>query len=336
MSLSSSISLCNVQSKLQCLYHTIVVEEKSKKRPNQPFKVIASDELLEDAKDTLNEAMATEKLDGTSCYINEFQGRPWMWPRRDRRPTKVAEKRFRKFQEESRKVAKRDEFRWNVSQDFKEVPPNWIPAEGMKQDDDGNLIPDVSGHISGWMPIDPSGRLHCWHLTALDLHQSYALVLRSCAEDSLEITAQPLSDLLGRTMELIGTHVNANPYKLGTKNHPIHLLVEHGVIPLPATVSHDLTELKTWFKTPQGQVEGIVWHCRDGIMFKLHRHHVNLLWPVPQPRLSQLPVVVSVVDVANDWEETSNFKLLASLGRVTCRSLTDITTMIESTQSLDK
>jgi len=287
--------LCSVRDKISCVFETTVVHESSsKKRPEQSFQVVAAaDRLRPDAAFLFNaqsSARPTEKLDGTCTAVRQWNGRPWLWARHDRKPSKAAEKRFRAATSGRRCTSAggdEDAFVWNVETDFKDVPPGWTAA--------GSGLPDVAGHIPGWVPIDPKSRMHCWHLSAVDLEDpEVALVLQPQTNSSgLEITLRPLADLDGCTMELIGTNVNASPYRIGSRQHPIHFLVRHGIMP----ITDDLCtpeSLMDWFDTPAGAVEGIVWHCADGTLFKLHRHHVSLKWPIERPRLITLPVVVNL------------------------------------------
>ena len=64
-----------VQQKLPCVFVTGVQNTPSNKRANQPFKVVATDQLHPevDVQD-LAAASATEKVDGTCCLIAQYQG----------------------------------------------------------------------------------------------------------------------------------------------------------------------------------------------------------------------------------------------------------------------
>lgn len=59
---------------------------------------------------------------------------------------------------------------------------------------------------------------------------------------------------------------------LGNKKEPFHVLVRHGEIPVKSFPplengwNHEL--LREWFLTDE-QMEGVVWHCADGKMFKV-------------------------------------------------------------------
>ena len=290
-----TVGLCSVRDKISCVFETSVVHDtSSKKRPDQHFQVVAAtDRLRPDAAFLFtgqSSARPTEKLDGTCTSVRQWNGRPWLWARHDRKPTKAAEKRHRGATSVRRCTSAggdEDAFVWNVETDFKDVPPGWTAA--------GSGLPDAGGHIPGWVPIDPKSQTHCWHLTAVDLEDpGVALVLQpqnNCS--GLEITLRQLSELESCTLELIGTNINANPYHLGSRQHPIHFLVRHGILQINDYL-HTPESLMEWFDTAAGAVEGIVWHCVDERMFKLHRHHLGIKWPIERPRLIMLPVVVNL------------------------------------------
>ncbi|KAK5901740.1 hypothetical protein CesoFtcFv8_007069 [Champsocephalus esox] len=83
-----------------------------------------------------------------------------------------------------------------------------------------------------------------------------------------------------RTLELIGTNVNGNPYGLGSKKQPLHLLVSHGSFGVRNPPPVDFHQISSWLREgPGGRVEGLVWHCSDGTLIKVHRHHLGLRWP---------------------------------------------------------
>lgn len=64
-----------VQQKLPCLLEISVSEGNSKKRPDQSFRVEATDALCDEAsKHDLDQAWVSEKVDGTCCHVNDFQG----------------------------------------------------------------------------------------------------------------------------------------------------------------------------------------------------------------------------------------------------------------------
>ncbi|KAH3884135.1 hypothetical protein DPMN_008107 [Dreissena polymorpha] len=303
-----------VQQKISCVFETAVIDEVSKKRDNQSYRVQATSKIKQKAIDNeVNSAQATEKLDGT-CQ-------PWLWARFDKKPNKSAERRFKKFQTLKQKNSTDQTFAWDLDKDFKETPEHWIPASGVEQED-GRPVPDDIGHTPGWVPVYPASRQHCWHLSAVDLKAGLAVVLREENEFTLCIECVHLSSLLGRTAELIGTNINGNPYGIGNKKFPVHLLVVHGTIQVldPPQLTNEA--VKSWFETA-GQVEGIVWHCANGALFKVHRNHVGLDWPVPKPVLSTRPIRIAIE--TNDLKsDTCLLETLAKLDGQTFASLLDL------------
>ncbi|CAK8683138.1 RNA ligase 1-like [Clavelina lepadiformis] len=280
---------CIVQSKINCIFETAVESVSSQKRPQQNYRVVASNKIsVEALQSEISSATATEKLDGTCCYVKEFQGKPALWARLDRKATKAANKRFQKHTRLHREWEKNDKqgcepkYTWTYPDDMKEVPDCWIAADGVARDKShGGITPDKNGHVPGWVPVVTDKRQYCWHNTTVDEENSLALILREAGE-CLELTVQQMDDFLGKTLELIGTCVNGNPYGLGSKDNPFHFLVEHGSILVRECPPIDYHGLKRWFEdgnSASRDIEGIVWHCSDGNMFKIHRHHLGLQWP---------------------------------------------------------
>lgn len=297
---------CSVKGKIKCVYQSKVIAVKSGKRNDQMFKVVASEELSNNFLNHLKEDQlhASEKFDGTCCFIENFNGRPWLWGRHDIKPNKQADKRFKAHQhlKNEHELTNGDEkytdFVWDRDNDFKEFPEDWISASGVQLE---NVMPDDIGHIVGWVPVDPSMRQHLWHLSAVNLNDGVGLFLKNSPADNNHIIIQleKLENYCGKTFELIGTHVNGNPYKLGCKKNPIHVLVQHGEFRLDTFPCFEtgLTHaiLKSWFDEQiNGHLEGIVWHSSGGKMFKLHRHHLDLKWPVDDLRIFSFPVKIDM------------------------------------------
>ncbi|XP_069574747.1 RNA ligase 1 isoform X1 [Brachyistius frenatus] len=275
--------LGSVQQKMACVFVTDVKEEASRKRDSQQFQVVATDNVNPVAREAdVDGALATEKLDGTCCYVTVHQGQPVLWARLDRKPNKQAEKRFRKYQQAHRSCKG---FSWNVEEDFKTVPETWIPAHRV-QHHRGLPVPDEHGHIPGWVPVEADNKQYCWHSSVVDYEVGSALVLRPGSSDDdddvLEVAAVPLADLQEQTLELIGTNVNGNPYGLGSKKQPVHCLVSHGSVRIRTPPPVDLQQLCSWFQeSPAGRVEGIVWHCNDGTLVKAALFAVSAGSPAP-------------------------------------------------------
>ncbi|KAM8974044.1 RNA ligase 1 [Pelodytes ibericus] len=280
-----------VQKKIPCVFITQVKNAPSSKREHQTFNVVATETLnpLALAADVQN-AVPTEKVDGTCCYVTKHRGIPYLWARLDKKPTKLAEKRFKKHT----KGILRD-FEWNVDEDFKPVPEYWIPAKEVKHCN-GKPYPDENGHIPGWVPVENGNKQYCWHSSVVNYEAGVGVVLKPCSEEtgSLEICLVQLSDLLEQTLELIGTNINGNPYGIGNRKNPIHLLVPHGLFQIKDLPELSHKNLMSWFSCPDGEIEGIVWHCNNGSLIKIHRHHLGLCWPLPDTYLNSKPVSVHV------------------------------------------
>ncbi|XP_025737026.1 RNA ligase 1 isoform X2 [Callorhinus ursinus] len=286
--------LGSVQRKMPCVFVTEVKEEPSTKREHQPFKVLATETLSHKALDAdIYSALPTEKVDGTCCYITTYKGQPYLWARLDRKPNKLAEKKFKNYLQ-SKQNSK--EFFWNVEEDFKPVPECWIPAKEIEQLN-GNPMPDENGHIPGWVPVEKHNKQYCWHSSVVNYEFEVALILQQHPDDPglLEISAVPLSDLLEQTLELIGTNINGNPYGLGSKKYPLHLLIPHGAFQIRNLPTLKHNDLLSWFEgCREGKIEGIVWHCNDGCLIKVHRHHLGLCWPIPDTYMNSKPVIINM------------------------------------------
>ena len=311
--MSAQVELCRVQSKIPCIFESIVIqcsncESKSGKRPRQKFSVEASDTLKVDFVNRLQNCslLATEKVDGTSVLIKSFNNKPWLWARHDRKLTKTAEKHHKKLLE----CLQNGTFDENLKSmqpipfnedDFKEAPESWEPSISCVNPETSQLIPDTNGHIMGWVPVPTTSRQYCWHLDTVDLTNGLALMLQpddnkdSNGYTRLKISIESMEDMMEQTFELVGTNINGNPYNLGSKKKPIHFLVRHGVLKIKPPLDIGLGAFKDWFESNQdGSVEGIVWHCSDGSMYKLHRHHLKLNWPISNTKLCNTPVEVQI------------------------------------------
>ena len=95
----------------------------------------------------------------------------------------------------------------------------WVHFFFFLGEDPEKAIPDDIGHLVGWVPIDPSLRTHLWHLSVVDLKRGEGLFLKDKPKGKLQISIEKLENFLGKTFELIGTNVNANPY-----GKPFHIM----------------------------------------------------------------------------------------------------------------
>ncbi|XP_049550232.1 uncharacterized protein C12orf29 homolog isoform X5 [Orcinus orca] len=190
----------------------------------------------------------------SESLLSILWGQPYLWARLDRKPNKLAEKRFKNFLHSKQ-------------------------------------------NSKGWVPVEKNNKQYCWHSSVVNYEFEIALVLRHHSDNPglLEISAVPLSDLLEQTLELIGTNINGNPYGLGSKKHPLHLLIPHGAFQIRNLPTLKHNDLLSWFEgCREGKIEGIVWHCSDGCLIKVHRHHLGLSWPIPDTYMNSKPVIINM------------------------------------------
>lgn len=64
-----------VQGKIPCLFDTVVEDIATNKRPCQSYRVVASKTISKAAlKSSVKREDATEKIDGTCCFITQTEG----------------------------------------------------------------------------------------------------------------------------------------------------------------------------------------------------------------------------------------------------------------------
>ena len=166
----------------------------------------------------------------------------------------------------------------------------WLWARLIKRKSEHeNWMKAVNGrentHI-GWVPVLEKSA-YPWHHSTFHAESARGLVLLPVDEQTCELTTKPLESLLNQTVELIGTKINGNPYKLGDLKTPFHVLVPHGAFPvknLPGECTFE--EMRTWMETQH--IEGIVWNGQ----YKLTRRHLNLKWPLKSTSLMRRSITV--------------------------------------------
>ncbi|KAM6353408.1 LOW QUALITY PROTEIN: RNA ligase 1-like [Alca torda] len=194
---------------------------------------------------------------------------------------------------------------WNVEEDFRPVPDTWIPAKDIELSN-SNPLPSENGYMPGCVPVEKNSKQY-YRSSVNDeakiARAEMALVLKHRADPGLlEISPVPLAEILEQTLELIGTHINANPYGLGSKKQPVHLLVPHGAFEEKSPLTLKQNVIQSWFEGCSERVVGIVWHCHDGCLIKLHRHHLGLHWPLAEAYLNSQPVVTSFIRTKYDCD----------------------------------
>jgi hypothetical protein len=261
------MALCNITSKINCVFNTTRVEVPSKKRSGQSFSVIVSDSLSQDGRSVLEaQGIPTEKVDGTPCMVKD--GR--LLKRQDRRPSEAGTAKFTAYEKsltewQAAPNGNRPQMVWDLGEDWRPPPDGWIPADA----------PGDAAHWVGWLACSATKPDDKWHLSALTADHSHAhlLVQRGSI---IQVEDVPLQQLEGMTFELIGPKVQGNLYGL-----PAHCLMRHGSIRFTTPPPTTIPELRVWFESDlDGAVEGIVWHSAEHGMVKVHRHHLGLPWPL--------------------------------------------------------
>eukprot|EP00667_Euglena_gracilis_P016274 EG_transcript_17005 len=273
----------NVLKKISCIFDCTIEEVPSKKRAGQAFSVVVQEALSAEGLAVLQAGgIATEKVDGTCCLVQS--GR--LWKRHDLKPNSVGAGKYKKYQEQlsdwkRNQDGPKPRMNWDPAADWKDPPEGWVAADD----------PEDAGHWIGWLACAPEKPEDKWHIAALtpDLACARLVVQRS---DGFQVDVVPLQELEGVTLELIGPKVQGNLYGLPSAP-PRHCLVRHGGLRFARPPPITLPELRQWFEEdPEGAVEGIVWHSEAG-MVKLHRHHLNLPWPL-KARATRLQISLLV------------------------------------------
>jgi len=189
------------------------------------------------------EGVPTRKWDGTCCMTRKENGSMKLYKRFDA-----------KF---DKKLG-----------EWKNKPVDFIPCDEPDE---------ITGHQPGWLPIDIDaknkkiGKENKWFIMAWDLIDPL--------NDKMYEKYNPKQD--EGTYELVGITINGNPENINGLYY-----IKHGFHPLSSKyydftkngITHD--NLKRFFKSEEGKMEGIVWHHSDGRMAKIKRQDFGLEWPV--------------------------------------------------------
>jgi len=121
----------------------------------------------------------------------------------------------------------------------RKLPPGFVPAQE----------PDFrTGHWPGWVPVDRDDQACKWHMEA------WRRVVANMGRAPMD-----------GTYELLGPKVNGNPY--GLEEHGLALHGERPLVPAGhKDIARDYDGLKLFLA--HAEIEGIVWHHKDGRMCK--------------------------------------------------------------------
>lgn len=159
------------------------------------------------------------------------------------------------------------------------VPLTWVRT--------GN---DKDGHLIGIMPLEKGDTWHhdCYvkdsnmnKIMILDLNETHT---------GLEYKEVDTASLNGQSIEIMGPKFQKNLHGL-----KMHCAMRHGLISISdfpdLNEVNILQSMKDWFSnSPLGAYsEGVVLHLDDGTLFKLHRHHLDMVWDASKvPPLDQI------------------------------------------------
>lgn len=192
----------------------------------------------------------TLKIDGTSCYVKENENNvPTLYMRRDRKLDKK-------------------------TGGYKSVPKEWFPT-GTKQ-----------SHWIGWLPVNVPEipkkakgecKWHCQGFVDQNTVRTVKNMIVSGDTVQLEYETMNLTDLVGKTLELIGPKIQCNPH-----NSVEYAYYVHGSLEATCFKTENLptvNDMIEYMNKPEMKfVEGIVWHCSDNKLYKVHRGHLGLQW----------------------------------------------------------
>ena len=142
--------------------------------------------------------------------------------------------------------------------------------KGRKIPSDWEETSNNMGHQIGFMPIDKNDK---WHLDCMTSNGENINVLKKIGR-SIAIINTPITELEGKTVELIGPKIQGNPHEVSQ-----HCVYIHGDIQIKNSfIINKLSDTKNMFlNNPiMSYFEGIVVHFSNGNLYKLHRHHLDI------------------------------------------------------------
>ena len=173
----------------------------------------------------------------------------------------------------------------------REIPGTWVPTG----------TDDTGAHLVGFMPLESGDRWHIdchvkntektYHMdkvNLLDLNEN---------KTKLVYVEKKLSDLNGMSVEVMGPKFQGNPHHLKQQCVMRHGILEIKSFPDLARFVDEKTQetspfrpclaleaVKQWFAENEQAafLEGIVLHFENGVMFKIHRNHLDLKWSVDE------------------------------------------------------
>ena len=158
--------------------------------------------------------------------------------------------------------------RQDVKKSVANAPEGWFPTAGTE--------PDKGGHIIGFRPLDVK-KGDKWHFMPIlkDDNTKARFLEYNPTTKKFKYVIRPIEDFNGKTLELVGPHVNGNKHQL---EH--HAYIVHGSVQVDAPWKTH-SEIKKWLQEDGIIYEGIVIHdIGNNKLYKCHRGHLggSFIW----------------------------------------------------------
>ena len=158
--------------------------------------------------------------------------------------------------------------RQDVKKHISNGPPGWFPTAGGE--------PDKGGHIIGFRPLDIK-KGDKWHFMPIvkDDTRKARLLEYNPESKKFKYAIRPISEFNGKTLELVGPHVNGNKHQL-----EYHAYVLHGSVKVDCDWSSH-GKMKEWLEGEGVIYEGVVIHdLGNNKLYKCHRGHLggSFIW----------------------------------------------------------
>jgi hypothetical protein len=160
-----------------------------------------------------------------------------------------------------------------------QIPKSWFQT--------GNESKE--GHLIGFMPLEKGDKWHYDCHVKID-SKNYDMTKIKVIDinpdgSGLIITNVDIATMEGNSVEVMGPKWLSNPHHLTEQCIMRHGLIVISDFPDLSEYAKDdkldvLSAIKNWFTTnPKGNyIEGVVIHFENGMMFKIHKHHLDLEW----------------------------------------------------------
>jgi hypothetical protein len=158
--------------------------------------------------------------------------------------------------------------RQDVKKHISNAPSGWFPTAGTE--------PDKGGHIIGFRPLDIK-KGDKWHFMAIMKDDTRKARFLEYNKDTNKFyyAIRSISEFNGKTVELLGPHVNGNKHKL-----EYHAYIVHGSVEVNCNwKTHK--NMKEWLDNEGIIYEGIVLHdLGNHKLYKCHRGHLggSFIW----------------------------------------------------------